>query len=393
MRKGALYIIIIFSLVGIAGSWIATQRYFEIRKSGFEEKSFCNISEYVNCDTAFSSPYAKLGKIPVSGLGFFYYLWMTLLALWILAKEFRDNSIASFAWALSLGGLFLSLYKAYIAFLILHVLCLVCLSHYISNLVLLLAWHQYIKIGFKNWGALLLKPKFVPLSLATLAVMGLGWFATDTVQSKIAPLPDLGVSPSEVARFHFRQQTYAFEELPGVPVWGNPDAKVVLVEFSDFQCPFCKRAAFHIKPVLNEFKKDIRFYFYHFPLDAKCNSAVQKGMHDKACDAAFAAVCADQRGDFWGYHDDIFRKQKELSLETLLELAKKRGWEEASFRECMQAPETLKRVQEQIAAGQKIFVQGTPTILVNNRKVEYWTDPEILRTILKEEILRSGPKP
>lgn len=389
MKRILLGIIIGLSLVGAASSWIATQRYFEIQKSGFEEKSFCNISEYVNCDAAFASADAKLGNIPVAGLGFFYYLGMAGLAWWVFAKKPLESSTASFGWLASLGSVGFAVYKAYIAFFVLNVLCLVCLSIYIVNLLIFLAWHGFLKIGVRNWGALSFKPKFYPLAGGALILLGIGWVVTAGIQAKILNKPDLGVAIREIVQFHFRQSQYQFEVSPDTPVWGNPAAKVTVVEFSDFQCPYCRVAAFQLKPVLTEFKNKIRFYFYHYPLDPKCNEKIPEGMHDKACDAAAASLCAAQKGDFWNFHDDIFRDQKNLSLEMLAGLAKKRGWDEAEFQKCLQAPETLEKVKANIADGEKIYISGTPTLLVNNRRVKYWMEPDILRAILKEEIQRA----
>lgn len=382
-------IIIGLSLVGAASSWIATQRYFEIQKSGFEEKSFCNISEYVNCDAAFASADARIGNIPVSGLGFFYYLGMAGLAWWIFAKKSGEISASSFAWLAGATSVLFSVYKAYVAFFVLNILCLVCLSIYIVNILIFLAWHGFLKIGIRNWRVLTFKPKFYPLVGAALILFGIGWAVTAGIQAKILNKPDLGVATAEIVQFHFRQSQYQFEVAPDTPVWGNPSAKVTVVEFSDFQCPYCREAAFHLKPVLMEFKNKIRFYFYHYPLDPKCNEKIPEGMHDKACDAALAAVCAAKKGDFWNFHDEIFHDQKKLNVEMLVGLAKKRGWDEALFQQCLQAPETLAQVKANIAAGEKIYVSGTPTFLVNNRRVKYWMDSDILRAILKEEIRRS----
>lgn len=392
MRRWCLYIVVLFSLIGTVSSVIATQRYFEIQKSGFEEKSFCTINEFINCDAAYASPYAKLGNIPISGLGVAFYLGMAALTLFILIKAPQENAYAGFGWLLSLGGVGLSLYKAYVAFFVLHILCLVCLSIYIVNFVSFFSWHSFLKIGIKNWEALTLKQQFIPLSGATLLILGLGWGGTVAIQSKVAPIKSLGVSTEEVVQFHFSQQPYPLEILNAAPIWGNPNAKVTIIEFSDFECPFCKDLAFHVKPILNEFKNSVRFYFYHYPLDPKCNSIIQGKFHEWSCDAAMAATCAQKRGDFWSYHEDIFRKQKELEksgMELLLALAKKRGWDENEFRQCMEDPATLKTVQEMVDAGQKLFISGTPTVFINNRKVKYWSDPEVFRAVLEEEIRRS----
>ncbi len=389
MRRWLLWWIVGFSLLGIVGSLIATHQYFQILQTGFETKSFCNINEFINCDVAYASSEAKLLGVPVSWLGFIFYLWNALLALWILFKKTNEETIAGFGWLLTLFGVLFSIYKAYISIVELHVLCLICSSMYLVNLMLFVGWDGALKVGLIRFSRLHLKPKWISLGAATLAIFGLGWLLINNYQDQFIREAKLPVSTEEILAFHFRQSQYQFEPLPNAPVWGNPDAKVTVVEFSDFQCPFCKYAAFHIKPVLSEFKNKVRFYFYNYPLDASCNSQIKGGMHDKSCMAADAALCAAQFGDFWNYHDAIFRNQQTLNRELLLKLAKEEGWDVAAFEKCVDAPETKALVEKDIEAGNKIYVTGTPTVLVNNRRVKYWTDPDVFRAIIKEEIKRT----
>lgn len=389
MRRWPLWWIVAFSFLGMVGSFLATHQYFEILKTGFETKSFCNISEFINCDAAYASSEAKFAGIPVAGLGFLFYLWSGLLALWILVKKTNEQAIASFGWLIALAGLVISIYKAYVSIYVLNVLCLICTSMYLVNLVMFVAWHKYLGLGVKQWSRLHLRPKFIFLSLSTLALFGLGWMLIHNYQEQFLRESKLPVSTEEILAFHFRQSQYQFEPSADAPVWGNPNAKVTVVEFSDFQCPFCKYAAFHLKPVLQEYKNRVKFYFYNYPLDSSCNKKIEGGMHDKACMAASAAECAAQFGDFWDYHDAIFRNQQNLSRELLLKLAKDQGWNVEKFEKCVDSPEAKKRVEEDIEAGNKIYVTGTPTVLINNRRIKYWTNPDVFRGILEEEIARS----
>lgn len=390
MKNIKLWIVVIFSAIGIIGSLIATYQYFQILQTGFEEKSFCTINEFINCDVAYASSHAKFFGIPASWLGFIFYLWMVTLTLWILFKKSFEMEMASVAWIASLLALCGSIYKAYTSLFILKVLCLICASIYVVNLSLFFLWHGYLKIGIRNWNHLQLKFKPSSFFISTFLFFAVGWIGISGYQKRYTKEYQIDVPIHEIVRFHFRQSQYQFEVNPQAPVWGNPNAKVTVVEFSDFQCPFCKDAAFHLKPVLSEFRSNIRFYFYHYPLDSNCNEHAPSGMHDKACLAAQASVCVKKSGkDFWSYHDDLFRNQKKLGRELFIELARKMGFEENQFTQCLEAEETIASVKENIEAGQKIFVGGTPTILVNNRRVKYWTNPEVLRAILKEEIRRS----
>lgn len=388
MKRWPLWTILISSIVGMVGSAIATYQYFQILKFGFENKSFCSINAFIDCDVAYASSHAQFFGVPLSWLGLLFYILMFGLAFWILWKGSSAPELASFGWLLSLGGVGMTIYKAYISFTVLKVLCLICATMYVVNLTLLFSWHSFLKIGLGNFSGLSFRPQWKSLGLLTFLLFGAGWFVIDNYQGNLLKRETLNISTEELLRFHFRQSEYQLEIDPELPVWGNPDAKVTVVEFSDFQCPYCRHAAFHLKPVLAEFKEKIRFYYYHYPIDQSCNENVTFPAHDKACMASQAAVCAQKKGDFWNFHDDIFRDQKKLSPEFLLGLAKKRGWDENEFQTCINAPETVAAVKKSITTATKIFVEGTPTVIVNNRRVKYWGDPEVFRAILKEEIKR-----
>lgn len=388
MKRWSLRLILIASLVGVVGASIATHQYLEIQQIGFEAKSFCTINTFLDCDTAYASSHAEFLGIPLSWFGILFYLFSAGLALFLLLRQKEMETISSFGWFLSLGGVALSLYKAYVSLFQLQVLCLICLVMYVVNLLLFFSWHSSLGIGWKHWDRLLWKPKSFTLAFSLLLIFGIGGMGMKSYLDKNIKMPDLGVPIEELLPYHFRQSQYQLEVDPNAPMWGNPEAKVTVVEFSDFECPHCRRAAFHLKPILAEFKKDIRFVFYHFPIDKRCNERVEGDFHQKACLASFAATCAYQQGDFWSYHDDLFRDQKKLGKDFFLELAKKRGWDLASFEACMNSLETEKNVKSNITAGDKIYINATPTVLVNNRAVKYWSHPELLRAILKEEIKR-----
>lgn len=388
-RRSWLWVILVFSLIGITGALIATYQFYQIKTLGFETKSFCTLSEFINCDSAYASSFASLGGYPVAWFGFLFYLFNVVLAVWAILKGPWRAAIASFGWVLSLAALLESIHKLYILFSVLKVLCLICLTLHVANLILFLSWHGVLRIGFKNWAHFNFKEKFIPLSLLTFFFFATGALGIRAYQTKHFPKPDLGISIPELVQYHFRQDPYPFDVDGNAPVWGNPNAKVTLVEFSDFQCPYCRHAAFHIKPVLSEFKNKVRYFFYNFPLDKNCNDMIEGSFHPMACLSAYAAVCADKKGDFWQFHDDIFRNQKTLNEALIMELAKKRGWDEKEFSACLQDPSTLDRVKKNIEKAKTIFVQGTPTILINNRRVKYWADEEILRAIVLEEIKRS----
>jgi len=167
------------------------------------------------------------------------------------------------------------------------------------------------------------------------------------------------------------------------PNIGTPGAPVVLVEFSDFQCPYCAQEATMLRQnLLTAYPKQVRLYFKAFPLD----------QHNWAKPAAVAAYCVNrQKSDlFWEYHDWIFAHQSEITPENLrdkvMEWAKgQKDLDALQLTSCMDSSATIGDVEKNITEGHALQIGGTPTVFVNGRRIQQ-TDWNTLRTIIDYEI-------
>jgi protein-disulfide isomerase len=164
---------------------------------------------------------------------------------------------------------------------------------------------------------------------------------------------------------------------PTGPSRGPADAPVVIVEFSDYQCPFCKRAEPTVTELLKKYPTQVRVVYRHMPLD---------GLHPRARPAAIASVCAEAQGKFWEYHDKLFSNQQALGDEDLDKSATELGLDLAAFKTCIANPETAQRVQHDSDAARAVGITGTPAFLINGilisgaRPVEdfsKWIDQEL----------------
>lgn len=140
------------------------------------------------------------------------------------------------------------------------------------------------------------------------------------------------------------------------PARGPADAPVTIVEFSDYQCPFCRRAEPTVQEVLKRYEGKVRFVFRHFPLDR---------IHPQARGASEAAACADQQGKFWEYHEGLFAENAQLDRPGLDALAEKSGLDAAAFKACMDEGRTKDLVQKDLEAGTAAGVSGTPAFFIN----------------------------
>ncbi len=146
-------------------------------------------------------------------------------------------------------------------------------------------------------------------------------------------------------------------EFAGHPELGPKDAPVTIVEFMDFQCPFCRRAAPTIKQVREKYGDQVRLVYMDFPLN----------IHEHALDAALAARCAAEQGKFWPYHDQLFADQSKLAPADLKQDAKKLGLEPARFDACLDTGKYRSAVEADLKQGTGLGIDGTPAFFINGR--------------------------
>lgn len=161
------------------------------------------------------------------------------------------------------------------------------------------------------------------------------------------------------------------------PVFGNENAKIVIEEFSDFECPACQTAYAYVKPILAEFKEDIRFEYKHFPLNSECNNGSQTS-HPNACIAAYASECANDQNQFWAYYDYLFTNKK-LDDSSLKSAASFLKLNTESFNACLDSRAKRNIIITDVSAGNARGVSATPTFYVNGEKIENWNN---LRSII-----------
>lgn len=144
------------------------------------------------------------------------------------------------------------------------------------------------------------------------------------------------------------------------PSLGPVTAPVVIVEFGDFQCPYCKQAAPELKKVLLKYPEAVRLIYRDFPLSE---------IHAESIPSAEAASCAAAQGKFWSYHDALFENQDALAVAIYDSIAQSLSLDLEKFKRCREGHLTLAKIQEDFAAGVAAGVKGTPTFFVNGRAV------------------------
>ena len=167
------------------------------------------------------------------------------------------------------------------------------------------------------------------------------------------------------------------------PEMGSDDGAVTVVEFSDFLCPFCAKAAKYLKLAESGNHDTARFVFRHYPLDKSCNRNLRSDVHPGACLLAEGSVCAAEQNKFWEYHDIAFETKGKITRSVVMDVASNIGLDSSAFESCLNSGRGLKVVNEDIDAAFRAGVKSTPTLFINGRGLRGVPKPWMLNEILQ----------
>jgi protein-disulfide isomerase len=170
----------------------------------------------------------------------------------------------------------------------------------------------------------------------------------------------------------------ALSEDDTAPASGATKAAVTIIEFADFQCPFCRDEQSVLKQVLQLYKNDVRLVFKHLPLE----------IHEQAFSSARAAVCAGEQGFFWQYHDALFAVEK-LSPDIFNQLASNLGLNTANFKACLDSDTSRTAVLKDVREAKRLGLHGTPAFIINGRLVRGALSLDGFKDILARELTAS----
>jgi protein-disulfide isomerase len=165
----------------------------------------------------------------------------------------------------------------------------------------------------------------------------------------------------------------------GHPSTGSASAPVTIVEFGDFQCPFCRAAEDSLEQVRQQYGDKIRLVYLDFPL----------GFHPHSMDAARAARCASDQDKFWQFHDALFHDQKKLDPASLKQTAVKLGLDGNKFNRCFASGQHDAGIRQDVAEGNSLGVTGTPTFFINGRQLVGAQPPPKFDEVIDEELARA----
>ena len=394
MRSKTRNLLIAFALLGLGVSAWSTQVHHQLlTQPGYS--SVCDINATWSCTQAYLSQYGSVRGVPVALGGVFYFVVVLLLAGMAGSTKSRVRENApGYIFALSTVALAFVLYLAWASFFVLKVRCILCLTTYVAVIAIFIISGGAVTFPMTNLPRraardvrmLLTSPAAL---VVTLLFVGGAAVAVAAFPGESAPSPSSpGAAQTSIPTLTDQQRTelerwwavQKAEEIAGFP----KDAKVVIVKFSDFQCPACKQTHDAYKPLQAKYSpKDVKFVLKHFPLEPECNSGVPGGNHFAACEAAAATEMARASGNAEKITDWLFANQPKLSPGAIKQAAKDIAGVadfDARYAQALQA------VRNDANLGNELKVNQTPTFFVNGRRLPGSIPPEYLDGLIKLEL-------
>ena len=361
------------ALVGVVVAAVISWVHLQHQRSGPGYTSFCNVSNAVNCDRVLTSAFSRLLGVPVSYLALLMYAAIAAGALAARRLDVRPAAVVARAiLAGILASLSFSVYMAVVSVFVLKTVCLLCSALYLVAIVqagLAVAIRNRWTAGSApvvSWSSL--AAWLAVSSIAIASVVAWSWPRGQSLAGTHLSMDELRqVDPDFFDWYTSLPVIDAPED--GHLALGPPSAPVTIVEFSDFECAYCRQNHQLLEQLVARRPGQVRVLYRHFPLDASCNDAVTQTIHPRACRAAEAAECAAAQNHFGEMAEALFAHQGELFEANLERLARDIGLDVEGFRRCMKSRQGLDRVVADTRAGSALHVTSTPTLLINGRKV------------------------
>lgn len=348
--------------------------HYEVRY-GFEGgKSACSINETLNCESVSLSPYSYFLGLPLATWGMAFHLsFVFLFALaFIQSPESTDkrNSIYRFIKLFSLLSVVASAIMAAVSLTKMNTYCVFCISLYVLSVanIIVLALQKQVS--------------FFPTVSDLKKLFKSGEAGLVYVLVSLVAIPAVAFLSHDMATRNFYNQTSHMmtdilaewerspEETFSNPLFkkGAENPKFTIVEFADFQCIHCKNASHPLESFVKS-RPDIQLQFFSFPLDATCNPAITHGGNGRSCTLAKAVYCAEKQGHGWKAHAWIFERFGSDANSEFEKMSQDLGLDHATLTTCIQSEEASKYITENAKLGEKVKVQGTPTVFVNGKKL------------------------
>ncbi len=386
-------LILAFALLGLgAASYSSYVHYQLLTVPGYA--SVCDIGATLNCSQAYLSPYGSFQGVPVALGGVFFFAVVVVLAAVAGRKtaEARENAPA-YIFVFSTIGLAFVLYLAWASYFVLKTVCILCAITYVSVIAIFIVSGGAVKFPMTNLPRRTVRDvrRLVtsPLALLIVALFAGGAAAAVSLFPEGAPLSITASAQEAKLTDDQRRELerwYAVQPTVDIPV-PNDGAKVLILKFSDFQCPACKQTHDAYRGILAKYAPtQVKFVLKHYPLEGECNSAVPQGNHFASCEAAAATVMSRSANQADRMTDWLFANQERLTPAIVKQGAKDvAGIADFDARYAR----ALQEVKTDASLGTMLQVGSTPTFFVNGKRIVGGVPPPYFEGIIELELKKA----
>lgn len=372
MRKAALFAL---SLLGLFDSsylwWVYTSPSHPMACLG------------TGCDVVRASSYARVLGLPLPSYGAAMYAALALLIFaQALASTPLERGLRFAVGLISGAGFFASLYLTGVEAFVIHAWCVWCVVSALAVTVIFAlvlfdlahpASHLFIsaRSGDRN---VVLRPAWTYVIVLMAAIVS-GVPAFLFLSRHGEPPPGQPAPLEALASRLVRPESH---------LTGNLGAPVTVVEFADFECPYCGQAEKTVREIRQKYGNEMRFVFRHFP---------QPRLHPLAEKAAEASECAAEQGKFWEAAEKFYDQQNDLSPAALERYAQELGLDLDRFRQCLSSGRPTARVQQDVEDARALGIRWTPTFIIGQRKIEGALELAQFSKLIDQELASRGPSP
>lgn len=392
-------------LFGVLDSFYLLHHHVAVTNGLQKGTSLCNLGGFLNCDQVALSRYSIMFGQPLASYGLFYYCFCVFSVLFLRLNDcFTDKpKISNIKLFLAFSSLPFTFWSMFVSYFILKYVCLGCSLLYLCNFLLCFVSFRERDTGQSFFYSLIsglssLYSYFFSRGLTTFpyfrsslwcfvfCLLLTVYFLPQFIFNLLKANQESAKNSLKIVSLYANWLKQPNQDIPiviqsdeglGDLIRGNKEAPITIVEFSDFECPACRKASEIFHRLLRQFPNEIRLVYKNFPLDSKCNQKVRSNMHKYSCMLANMSVCAGKQNEelFWQMHDIIFDlplwKWTEKDIEGLsFQVDMNIG----EYNLCLEKQMSAFHIQSDVELASHLGINSTPTIFINGRRVDFGTN-------------------
>ncbi|TAL34759.1 MAG: hypothetical protein EPN93_11545 [Spirochaetes bacterium] len=352
---------------------------------------------YISCARVSESRYSSIGGFPLAGAGIFYFTLIMILALFVAVRDETawPGPRALFFAFTSIGSI-AAVFLLVVSIGVIHGICTLCVVTYFCSWSSLVVYYRLFGKESGNpadfaWKEInIIKGVFSSnrlnriIVIAAVVIVSLGMtLSFEYLIGGPGSSAGRGIgNPVSAAASVFHGRAVKFGAVP-LPVSGNTDAPVEIVEFSDFLCPACARSGLLLEKYASSRQGKVRLTFFNLPLDSACNPSIKTRIHPGACEIALGSFAASRQGRFREYYDAAFSGRAYAGARDIATAA---SLDLNAFDRDMGDPALETLLAFHVSEAANYGIRSTPSIYINGKKYAYPVREDVLDLIVEEEI-------